>query len=282
MPDCAPNDVAMTDPLLPGPLWLAGCGNMAGAMLARWLEEGVDPAHVSVIRPSGAPAGPGVRVTTDWPEDEVPAIVLLGMKPHQLDLAAPGLAPILDAETILVSILAGVELASLRARFERPRTIIRAMPNLPVRIGKGVVGLTSDSGDIAAKAIVTGLMATLGHAEWLEDEAAFQLAGHLTGAGPAFLFRFIDALAAAAQRLGLPYDQAQRLALAMAEGAAALAAVSNDDPATLARKVASPGGTTQAGLEILDADRALPDLVERALDAARRRGLEMAAAARQD
>jgi pyrroline-5-carboxylate reductase len=274
------NDGFMTDPLLPGPLWLAGCGNMAGAMLARWLEEGIDPAHVSVIRPSGAPAGAGVRVTTNWPEDEVPAIVLLGMKPYQLDLVAPALAPILDTETILVSILAGVELASLRARFPSPRTIIRAMPNLPVRIGKGVTGLTSDSTDIAARALVTGLMATLGHAEWLEDEAAFALAGHLTGAGPAFLFRFIDALAAAAERLGLPCDQAQRFALKTAEGAAALAAASDDDPATLARKVTSPGGTTQAGLAILDSDRALLDLVERTLDASRLRGLEMAAEAR--
>src|SRR6185295_16571658 len=180
----------MTDPLLPGPLWLVGCGNMAGAMLARWLEQGVDPAHVSVIRPSGAGAGEGIRVTTDFPEDEVPAIVLLGMKPYQLDEVAPGLAPILDAETILVSILAGVELASLRARFATPRTIVRAMPNLPVRIGKGVVCLTS--------------------------------------AGPAFLFRFIEALAEAAEGLGLSFDQAQRLAIAMVDGAAALAAASDE------------------------------------------------------
>src|SRR4051812_23142287 len=257
----------MTDPLLPGPLWLAGCGNMAGAMLARWLEEGVDPAHVSVIRPSGAPCAGGVRVTRDYPEDEVPAIVLLGMKPYQLDVAAPALAPILDEETILVSILAGVELASLRARFATPRTIIRAMPNLPVRIGKGAIGLTSDSGDIAAKALVTGLMATLGHAEWIDDENSFQLAGHLTGAGPAFLFRFVDALAAAAERLGLPFDQAQRLALKMVEGAAALAAASDDDPEALARKVASPGGTTQAGVGGLHADPPLSRLGRRTLPA---------------
>jgi pyrroline-5-carboxylate reductase len=123
-------------------------------------------------------------------------------------------------------------------------------------------------------------MATLGHAEWFEDETLFQLAGHLTGAGPAFLFRFIDALAIAAERLGLPFDQAQRLALKMVEGAAALAAAADDDPETLARKVASPGGTTEAGLAVLDADRALLDLVERTLDASRGRGLEMAAEAR--
>jgi pyrroline-5-carboxylate reductase len=272
----------MTDPLLPGPLWLAGCGNMGGAMLAGWLAQGVDPAHVSVIRPSGAPAGAGVRVTTSWPEDEVPAIVLLAMKPYQLDQVAPALAPILDRETILISILAGVELASLRARFPGPRTIVRAMPNLPVRIGKGAVLLFSDSEDIAARALVTGLMAVLGHAEWLQDEDAFQLGGVLTGAGPAFLFRYIQAFAAAAERLGLPFDQANRLALRMIEGAAALAGASDDDPETLARKVASPGGTTEAGLRIIDEDRALFDLVERVLAAARGRSLEMAAEARRD
>ena len=271
----------MADPLLPGPLWLVGCGNMAGAMLARWIEDGVDPAHVSVIRPSGAPCGDGIRVTPDYPEDEVPEIVLLGMKPYQLDLVAPLLAPILDPQTILVSILAGVELASLRRRFPAPRTIVRAMPNLPVRIGKGVVGLCSDSGDGTARGLITGLMAALGHAEWFDDESDFQLAGHLTGAGPAFLFRFIDALAVAAARLGLPEDRAPRLALRMVEGAAMMAAAGPDDPATLARKVASPNGTTEAGLKVLDGDGALANLVERTLEAARRRGLEIAAEARQ-
>src|SRR5687768_18518946 len=120
----------MADPLLPGPLWMVGCGNMGSAMLDGWIAGGVDPAHVSVVRPSGESVGHDIRVTRDYPEDEVPAIVLLGMKPHQLDLVAPALAPILDAETILVSILAGVESASLRARFPAPRTIVRAMPNL--------------------------------------------------------------------------------------------------------------------------------------------------------
>ncbi len=106
------------------------------------------------------------------------------MKPYQLDRVAPRLAPILDPETILVSILAGVELASLRARFPAPRTIIRAMPNLPVRLGKGVIGLHSDSGDGAARALVTGLMATLGHAEWFDEERLFDLVTALAGAAP--------------------------------------------------------------------------------------------------
>jgi pyrroline-5-carboxylate reductase len=268
----------MIDPLLPGPLWLAGCGNMAGAMLARWLEQGVDPAHVSVVRPSGRDAGEGVRVTTAWPEDEVPAIVLLGMKPYQLDAVAETLAPILDAETILVSILAGVELASLRDRFPVPRNIIRAMPNLPVRIGRGVIGLHGE-GDLESRALVTGLMAVLGHAEWFEDERTFNLITSLSGSGPAFTYRFIDALAKAGVTLGLPEAQALAFARAAVEGAAALAGTGNASLAERAREVTSPNGTTEAGLLVLDAE--LDDLIARTLEASRRRSLEMAAEARR-
>lgn len=270
----------MPDPLLNGPLWMVGCGNMGSAMLAGWIAAGVDPSHVTVIRPSGRAVGHGIRVLADYPEDEVPAIVLLAMKPYQLGDVAPGLAPILDPGTVLVSILAGVELASLRERFPVPGTIVRAMPNLPVALGKGVVGLHGEGTDATARGIVVGLMASLGHAEWFEDEQLFQLAGALTGAGPAFLFRFIEALVEAAAQLGLPHDQAERLAKAMVEGAAAMAAHSDEAPSRLTQRVASPGGTTEAGLNVLDADAALHVLVSHTLAAARRRDLEMAAEAR--
>ncbi len=270
----------MTDPLLPGPLWMVGCGNMGSAMLAGWLAAGADPAHVTVIRPSGRPVGHDVRVLTHYPEDEVPAVVLLAMKPYQLDAVAPRLTPALDPRTILVSVLAGVEMASLRARFATPDTIVRAMPNLPVALGKGVIGLCAEGGDPGDRDMVAGLMAALGHAEWFEDEASFELASELTGAGPAFLFRFIDALGKGAAALGLPEDQALRLATAMVAGAGALAAASEDSAAELARKVASPNGTTEAGLKVLDADDALLALVEATLAAARARSLEMAAEAR--
>jgi len=265
---------------LPGPLWLIGCGNMAGAMLARWLECGIDPRQVTVVRPSGRSAGEGVRVVTALPEDEVPALVLLGVKPQKLDEVAPGLAPVLDARTILVSILAGVELATLRARFPTPRAIVRAMPNTPVRLGKGVIDLHADPIEVQAREAVTALMAPLGHVEWFDDERAFALAGHLTGAGPAFVYRFIEGLADAASQLGLPADQALRLAKAMVEGAGALAAASPDSPAELARRVASPGGTTEAGLKALDREEALAQLLLATLDASRRRGIELAEAAR--
>jgi pyrroline-5-carboxylate reductase len=154
------------------------------------------------------------------------------------------------------------------------------MPNTPVRLGKGVVDLHGGGVDEPARRTVTALMKPLGLAEWFEDEQSFALAGHLTGAGPAFLFRFIDTLAEAAQQLGLAPDQSQRLATAMAEGAGALAAASPDAPADLARRVASPGGTTEAGLKVLDEDEALRTLLIRTIAAGRDRSLQMAAEAR--
>jgi pyrroline-5-carboxylate reductase len=260
---------------------MVGCGHMGVAMLTGWLAAGVDPAHVTVIRPSGRPVGHEIRVLTEYPEDEVPAIVLLAMKPYQLDAVAPRLAPALDPHSILISILAGVEAMSLRERFRAPETIVKAMPNLPVALGKGVTNLYAEGGAAADRKVATGLMAALGHTEWFDSEAAFQLAGVLTGAGPAFLFRFIEAMGKGAASLGLPEEQALRLATAMVEGAGGLAASSPDPPGELARKVASPNGTTEAGLKVLDADRALFALVEATLAAARARSLEMAAEARR-
>jgi pyrroline-5-carboxylate reductase len=265
---------------LPGPLWLVGCGNMAGAMLAGWLKAGVDPRQVTAIRPSGKPVAEGVRVLTALPEGEVPAIVLLGVKPQKLDEVAAGVARVLAPETMLVSILAGVELATLRARFPVPRTVAKAMPNLPVALGKGVVELLSDTADAEARSTLETLMRALGLVEWFESEAQFNVASALTAAAPAFLFRFLDALAAAGEGLGLPAEQAARLAAAMAEGSAALAVSSGATPQELARRVASPGGTTEAGLKVLDAEDGLRALILKTLEASRRRGAEMAEAAR--
>jgi pyrroline-5-carboxylate reductase len=266
--------------LLPGPFWLIGCGNMAGAMLEGWLAKGIGPAQITVIRPSGKAVAPGVRVLKLLPEDEVPALVMLGVKPQKLDEVVPVLAPVLEPNTILISMLAGIEQETLRQRFSKVRHIVKAMPNTPVRLGKGVVNLFSDSEDERARTVVADLMRLLGHVEWFEEEQLFQIAGHLSAAGPAFLFRFIDALAAAGKALGLPWDQSARLAGGMVEGAAALAAASDESPSQLAERVASPGGTTRAGMNVLDSDEALRALVLRTLDASRRRGLELAEAAR--
>jgi pyrroline-5-carboxylate reductase len=261
------------------PLTLIGCGNMAGAMLRRWLRCGLNPAQLLVVRPSGAPVAEGVRVLTEMPP-RLGGTVMLGVKPQKLDEVAPGLAAALGPDTLLISILAGVELATLRARFPAPRAIVRAMPNTPVALGKGVVALCSDGLEAAARQEVDALMAPLGHSEWFDEEELFVLAGHLTGAGPAFAYRFIDAMAAAAAQLGLPPEQALRLAIRMVEGAGALAAAADEEPAQLARRVASPGGTTEAGLRVLDSEDALARLILRTLEASRRRGRELAAATR--
>lgn len=265
---------------LPGPFWLVGCGNMAGAMLKGWLDAGIDASRITVIRPSGTPVADGIRVLTDYPEGEVPALIMLGVKPQKLDEVAPALARILDPATILVSILAGVEQATLRARLPATKTIIRAMPNTPVQLRKGVTGLFSDSDDRAAKAQVEALMGALGMVEWIDDERLFEALTDVTGCGPAFLFRFIDALAAGGTALGLSPAQAERLATATVAGAAALAEGSDESPAALADRVASPGGMTRAGLNVLDEGEALNQLLRHTLEAAHRRGLEMAAAAR--
>ena len=262
-----------------GPVWLIGCGNMAGAMLRRWLEAGL-PAHaVTGVRPSGTPPAPGVRTLTAVPQGEAPPrLLLLGVKPQKLaDVAGP-VAAAVGRETMLVSILAGTELATLRSRFPNAGAVVRAMPNTPVAIGRGVVALHGDP--VARRGELERLMRPLGLVEWLEDEAQFGLATALAGCGPAFLFRFIDALTSAGMALGLPQDQAARLAAATVDGAAGLALASHESPAVLAERVASPGGMTRKGLDVLDENGALRALLVRTLEAAERRGREMAAETR--
>jgi pyrroline-5-carboxylate reductase len=265
---------------LEGPIWLVGCGNMAGAMLRRWLECGLDPHEVTVIRQSGAPFADGVTVLTAPPPDgPVPAMVMLGVKPQMLDLVAPSLAPMLAPETLLVSILAGVDLKALRRRFVAPHAILRAMPNMPVALGQGVIALATDSAEQAGRRRAEALMAPLGLVEWV-DEGLFDVVTALAGSGPAFLFRFIDALAEAGADAGLSADQAARFALATVQGAAALAAQAGESPRELANKVASPGGSTRRGLDVLDEDGGLDPLIRNTLTAAILRNREMAEAAR--
>jgi len=267
--------------VLNGPLWLIGCGNMAGAMLEGWLAAGLDPSEFTAIDPLAKSVPGSVRLLRAPPADEVPAIALLGVKPQMLDMVAPLFAPMLDQHTILISMLAGTELVSLRTRFPAVDTIVRIMPNLPARLRKAAIGLYSDSQDKAALERVGTLMSLLGTVEWIAQERLFDVVTALSGSGPAFVYRFIGALADAAAARGLPADQALRLALATVEGAAALAAASEETPSDLAERVASPGGTTRKGLDVLDADGRLARLIRETLEAAEQRGRELAEEARR-
>jgi len=248
---------------------------MAGAMLMRWLATGLDPARVTVIRPSGKRVAPGVRVLTGFPADEPPpAMLMLGIKPQKLSEIA-GLP--IGAQTILISVLAGVTTAGLRAAFPTAGAIVRVVPNMPVALGKGVVALHAEAdAQSAESAAVADLMAPLGLVEWLADEALCDAMTALAGCGPAFLFRFVDALGNAAALLGIPADQAARLALATVTGAAALAEIGDAPPAVLADRVASPGGSTRAGLNVLDAPDGIAGLLARTLAASEKRNAELA------
>ncbi len=262
-----------------GALWLIGCGNMGSAMLDRWIADGIDPARITVITRTPRALPPGVTHATAAPAGPPPAIVVLAVKPQQLDAVAPALAPRIAGAPLLISILAGVDEAALARRFA-VGTIVRAMPNLPVAIGRGVVALHTHGDDPAVRATAQALMTPLGLVEWIADVTLFDAVTALSGCGPGFVFRFIDALAAAGAALGLPADQAQRLAIATVQGSATMAAQADVSPAILADRVASPGGSTRQGLNVLDEGDALKTLLAATLAASERRNAEMAAAAR--
>lgn len=246
-------------------------------MLRRWLDCGLPPGAATVIRPSGTPPAPDVRTLTAFPRGEAPPrVLMLGVKPQKLDDVAEQVAAAVGPETLLISILAGTELATLRALFPSAGAIVRAMPNTPVAIGRGVVTLYGD-----LRSEFNALMEPLGLVEWIDTEDVFGSATALAGCGPAFLFRFISALARAGEDLGLNPAQALRLAMAMVDGAAGLAATSSEDPALLADRVASPGGMTRKGLDVLDDRDALNRLIRLTVEAAEQRGREMAAEARR-
>ncbi|ANY20028.1 Pyrroline-5-carboxylate reductase [Tsuneonella dongtanensis] len=260
---------------------IAGYGAMTGAMVDGWLASGVPASAITAFDPFEKPVPPGVTFVTDVPSGPFDAIVL-GFKPQSIAEAAPPIEPLAGPETTVISVLAGVELASLSGHFPRAGAVVRLMPNLAAALGKSPNALVAGPIDPVARDKVTDLAARLGSAEWLADENLADLVMALAGSGPGFVYRFIDALAAGATRLGLDAAQAQRLAVAMVEGAGALAAASPLSPGELARKVASPGGMTQKGLDVLDEGEALTRLVCETLRAARDRGREMAAAARGD
>ncbi len=231
-----------------------------------------------MIDPGASQVPDGVRVVAEaHSADTLPETIVLAIKPQLLGAVAPVLAGTNPA--LLVSILAGVEVAALAQRIPA-RAIVRAMPNLPVAIGKSVTTLYTAKSDSDVRAAAEALATPLGHVEWIADESLFDAGTALAGSGPGFVFRFADALAAAGVALGLPADQAMRLALATLHGSAELAATADTPPATLADRVASPGGTTREGLDVLDRDGALVRLLTETLAAAARRNAELAAAAR--
>lgn len=260
---------------IPAPAWLVGCGNMAGAMVEGWRAAGIDLGGVTAIRPSGTPVE-GVHTVTTLPEGGVPRFVMLGVKPQKLDEIVPGLAPRVTNDTLIVSLLAGVDAPTLRRRFPNAAAIVRAMPNLAVAVGQGVTALYS--ADAARDPAITALMGALGDAPWCRDDDELAAIGALAGSGPAYVARFAAAMGTGGEVMGLDPKRAAAIAARTLIGTAALLD-RGEDFARLAKRVASPNGTTEQGLAVLDAPDGLQALVDRMFAAAIARGKAMAAEA---
>jgi len=263
---------------VPRKLLLIGCGNMAGAMLAGWLRAGFDAGRFAVLDPALPEAPEGVALVRT-PEEAGAAghdTVLLGFKPQQLRSAAPTLHRLAGPGISVHSLLGGITLAQIAVAFPAARAHVRVMPNLACRICKSPVILAEHGLAEDERVQVQAFYDALGLAVWEEDETRFDLVTALAGSGPAFVYRFIDALAGAASDLGLDPDEATRLATAMVEGAASLAAASDLAPGELADRVASPGGMTREGMNVLDDDAALRSLLSATLRATAEKGAWLA------
>jgi pyrroline-5-carboxylate reductase len=260
-------------------LVLLGCGKMGQALLDGWLAGGLAPAAVSVLDPAPSErlqelAAQGLRLNGDLPA--APAACLLAVKPQQMADALPRVAQLAGGDTVFVSIAAGTTLEALEAGLGAPAPIIRAMPNTPAAIGRGITALVGNArADGAALALAETLMAAVGQTVRLDGEAQMDAVTALSGSGPGYVFQMIEALAEAGAAEGLPPDLAMRLAIATVAGAGALAEASDATPAALREAVTSPGGTTQAGLAVLRETGGLPDLMRRAVAAAAGRSREL-------
>jgi pyrroline-5-carboxylate reductase len=265
-------------------LWLVGCGAMGGTLLGRWLDSGLPAEAVTVIDPAPLALPPRFAgaVVADAAAAEAraphPTAVVLGVKPQALDAVAAALQPFLAHRPLLVSMLAGVRTGTLALLFGNA-PIVRIMPNLPARIGRGTTALFAAGALDQDVQAAEWLMAAAGALHWLDDEARFDAVTALSGSGPAFLFRFIEALAGAGEAAGLEPQMAGRLALETVAGAAELAAQSGIAPALLRQQVTSPNGTTQAGLDVLDGDGLLSSLLRATVRAAAERSRALAAQA---
>lgn len=260
---------------------------MGGALLARWVESGLPASQVTVIDPDprGLPPGFAGAVVADavsaWAHAPDPTLLVLGIKPQLLPRLGPGLSRLIQPAPLLLSMLAGVRTDALAALFPGA-PVVRMMPNTPARIGRGVTALFARNTSAADKAAASWLMEQAGSVLWLDTEEGFDVVTAVSGSGPAYVFRFMEALAAAAEAQGLPPEVAIRLAVETVAGAAELARQSGVHPTVLRDQVTSPNGTTAAGLERLDGDGLLSSLLRTTVKAATDRSRELAAAADAD
>ena len=258
-------------------LVLLGCGKMGSAMLRGWLADGLPATSVHVIDPNPSDwlTAQGVHINAPLPA--APAIVLIAVKPQMMGDALPAIKAMATGETLFLSVAAGVTLARFEDVLGSKNPIIRAMPNTPAAVGRGITALFGNTGVTGTHMeLAEDLLQAVGQTVRLETEEQMDAVTGVSGSGPAYVFHLIETLAAAGEAQGLPSDLALKLARATVGGAGVLAEESDDSPSQLRANVTSPNGTTQAALEVLmDPVTGFPPLLNRAVKAAADRSKEL-------
>lgn len=263
------------------PLLLVGCGKMGGALLAGWLDGGIVAADaVIVVEPADITLPAGVRRVDDaaaLDADIVPEIIVFAVKPQAMDGVVPPYARFAGGRTVFLSIAAGRPIGYFERLLDPAAAIVRAMPNTPAAVGRGVTVLCANAQVPGVRReTCAALLSAVGAVEWVEDEALMDAVTAVSGSGPAYVFLLAEELAKAGVAAGLPEDLAQNLARLTVAGSGELLMQSDESAATLRENVTSPGGTTAAALAVLMAADGLSPLMARAVDAATRRSRDLA------
>ena len=264
-----------------GTLLLLGAGKMGAAMLDGWLALGIDPKTLAVLEPQptqeiAALTARGLRLNPQPAEVGPAAAIVIAIKPQVAPEVAPTLAPYVGPSTVAVSIMAGRTLRFLEGALPRA-ALVRAMPNTPAAIGRGItVAVPNARVSAAQRELVHTLLTAIGAVEWVSDEALMDAVTAVSGSGPAYIFLLAECMAKAGVAAGLPAELADKLARATVAGSGELLHRSEQDSATLRQNVTSPGGTTAAALEVLMAKDGLQPLMIRAIAAATKRSIELA------
>jgi len=266
------------------PLLLVGAGKMGGAMLERWLAGGLSAPAVTILDPylegerwaelakSGMASARSIAEAADRPY----RVMVLAVKPQSMPEALAQVKALTAPETTVVSIAAGVRLSTLEGAFPSGQAIVRAMPNTPAQIGMSMtVAVANANVTEARRAVVDRLFAAIGARAWIDDEGLLDAVTAVSGSGPAYVFLLAECLAEAARAAGLSEKLASLLARQTVAGSGALLAASDLAPAVLRQNVTSPGGTTAAALRILMDEGGLQPLLTRAVEAARKRSIEL-------
>lgn len=261
------------------PLVLVGAGKMGGALLSGWLAKGLSPQLVEVRDPAPSAeiaefAARGISFNASVQEiaGKRPALVLLAVKPQSMGDVLPELAPLVSPETVFLSIAAGIGLHRLEDLLGAEVHAIRAMPNTPAAIGRGITVACANARVTAEqKELADRLLAAVGEVGWVESEGLIDAVTAVSGSGPAYVFYMVECLAAAGEALGLDAALAMKLARATVSGSGEMLHRMNEPASELRANVTSPGGTTAAALDVLMGEGGLSPLMRRAALAARDR-----------